>query len=1051
MKTTKDGFPRWPRKNRPKAKVVAALLAGLLLGANAAHSLDAIWSLNPIAGDNFNNPGNWLPPVVPTDTAFFGFTNGRSPLIMANTTLSQILFTGLAPSYSIGVFGPNTLELNGGGIANSSSNNQVIVVLAGGTLTFANDSTAGNNTIGYSNRGGTINFNNSSAGSANFENESNGTITFLNGHAGNAIISNNFGAATITFEGASSADSATINNFTTAGGGSIIFTGTSTAGNAAITNFTANDFITFEGTSSAGSATITTDSGSTINFTGASTGSQARFIVNSGGVFDMSALTTAGMTAGSIEGAGTYNLGSKELIVGLNDLSTQVSGVIADGGASGGTGGSIVKVGTGTLTLLGTNTYSGGTSFIGGVLAIERDANLGTGPLSFDGGTLEALAAGGGITSAKAVTLNALGGTFLADAGTASVLSGLIAGTGSFTKAGLGELTLTANNSYTGGTTISGGMLQLGNGGTTGSIVGNVTDNGTLVFNHGGPKNSFNGVISGTGAVTKLGTDILQLTANNTYSGGTTIQSGVLVAGIPAGSSQIASNALGTGNVSLMGGTLRTPSLDPLQINVGGNYTQGPNGTLALGIGGLNGQDYDHVQVGGNASLSGNLVVSSLNGFHPVAGNAFEVLHANGTRNGNFTHLDDSAFNDNPNISPLLRPITVEVVAPNGILLVYLGHTQPLPPEPPVIDNEPNPVPPVNPEEPIPDPILVAVLDPTAEQLTSLFEIGFSAANTQRFKLDERFDQIQRDAAGYLSNTPPAPPPIPATGKEIASKQPAPPPPPPEKRWGVWANGWGDWVTVDNSGVARGYNFTTGGFIAGVDYRITDNFAVGILGGYSHTWTNLQPSGNIDVNSGRGGLYLTYFNKCFYLNAATYGGYNSYSSSRQGLLGSANGSTSGGEFSTWTESGYQFHLGNFTVGPMAALQYTLVDVNGFNESGSLLPLRVHSDQEASLRTDVGLKASYTWQIGNISVIPTLLAAWEHEYFYSALPITVSTPEFPGNVKLFGPDEGRNSAIVNAGAAIQWTPQISTYIGYQGQLGRDNYSSNTVTGGISFSF
>src|SRR5271165_7618286 len=101
-----------------------------------------------------------------------------------------------------------------------------------------------------------------------------------------------------------------------------------------------------------------------------------------------------------------------------------------------------------------------------------------------------------------------------------------------------------------------------------------------------------------------------------------------------------------------------------------------------------------------------------------------------------------------------------------------------------------------------------------------------------------------------LSNTPPAPPPVPVTGKEIASKQPAPPPPPPERRWGVWANGWGDWVTVDNSGVSRGYNFTIGGFIAGVDYRISENFVVGILGGYSHTWTNLQPSGNIDVNSG---------------------------------------------------------------------------------------------------------------------------------------------------------------------------------------------------------
>ena len=160
---------------------------------------------------------------------------------------------------------------------------------------------------------------------------------------------------------------------------------------------------------------------------------------------------------------------------------------------------------------------------------------------------------------------------------------------------------------------------------------------------------------------------------------------------------------------------------------------------------------------------------------------------------------------------------------------------------------------------------------------------------------------------------------------------------------------------------------------------------------------------------------------------------------------------SGGEFSTWTESGYQFHFGNFPVGPMAALQYTLLDINGFNESGSLLPLRVRSDQKTSLRSDVGMRTSYTWQIGNILVIPTLLAAWEHEYFYSALPITVSTPLFPGDIKLFGPDERRNSATINAGAAIQWTPQISTYIGYQGQLGRSNYTSNATTGGFSFAF
>jgi len=84
----------------------------------------------------------------------------------------------------------------------------------------------------------------------------------------------------------------------------------------------------------------------------------------------------------------------------------------------------------------------------------------------------------------------------------------------------------------------------------------------------------------------------------------------------------------------LNGGTLRTPSFDPLIINVGGNYTQGPGGTLALGVGGINGSQYDHVQLGGNASLNGTLAVNSLNGFRPVSGNAFEVLRTNGTRGG---------------------------------------------------------------------------------------------------------------------------------------------------------------------------------------------------------------------------------------------------------------------------------------------------------------------------------------------------------------------------------------------------------------------------------
>jgi autotransporter-associated beta strand protein/YVTN family beta-propeller protein len=121
--------------------------------------------------------------------------------------------------------------------------------------------------------------------------------------------------------------------------------------------------------------------------------------------------------------------------------------------------GSLTKIGAGTLTLTGANSYSGGTNLNGGILAVNSDVNLGAGPLSFDGGTLQALAAGGGITSLKAVNLFPGGGTFLADAGTASRLGGSITGVGSWTKTGPGTLALSGTNTYSGGTTIAGGTL----------------------------------------------------------------------------------------------------------------------------------------------------------------------------------------------------------------------------------------------------------------------------------------------------------------------------------------------------------------------------------------------------------------------------------------------------------------------------------------------------------------------------------------------------------------------------------------------------------------
>src|SRR5262249_6100802 len=106
---------------------------------------------------------------------------------------------------------------------------------------------------------------------------------------------------------------------------------------------------------------------------------------------------------------------------------------------------------------------------------------------------------------------------------TSTTFSGVISGTGGLVKIGAGTLTLTGANSYTGPTIVSGGMLQVGNGGT----VGNIGGNGSFGIDRS-DTSTFGGVISVTGSFVKAGTGKVILTGSNTYQGGTVINAGTL-------------------------------------------------------------------------------------------------------------------------------------------------------------------------------------------------------------------------------------------------------------------------------------------------------------------------------------------------------------------------------------------------------------------------------------------------------------------------------------------------------------------------------------------
>jgi outer membrane autotransporter protein len=196
--------------------------------------------------------------------------------------------------------------------------------------------------------------------------------------------------------------------------------------------------------------------------------------------------------------------------------------------------GALEKTLGGTLVLApaaaGGNTYSGGATLAGGTVAASADNALGanTGALRFSGGTFQLLQSFD-LASARTVTINAAGGT-IDTQGFASTLTQGMTGSGSFNKAGAGTLTLAGSNAYAGGTTISAGTLQLGNGGTSGSIVGDVANNGALAFNRA-DNMTFSGAISGGGSVTQAGAGMTVLNAGNAYSGGTIIAAGILAVG----------------------------------------------------------------------------------------------------------------------------------------------------------------------------------------------------------------------------------------------------------------------------------------------------------------------------------------------------------------------------------------------------------------------------------------------------------------------------------------------------------------------------------------
>lgn len=534
---------------------VATAIAVSIAFTTTASAEPANW-IN-FSGGYWSTAANWSTNAVPTNTTAVVITN--------NTTSANNSGGNTVAGYGVNV---DSLTIQAPTVSVSNNVNLQLLhtaSLGSGTYTFQSEAVQ------------------------NFLNGSSATEIFLHDTA-------SAGTATVQLTGSANPVNpfnnvlaAFVNNSTAAGSSwtasnqaRIQFQDLSTAANAVITNNSGGmtAFLNNAGAAGAGNATITNNAGGLTIFGLFGAADNAIIVNNVGGAIDITRMSTA-LSIGSLNGAGNVYLASKSLNLGNLNGNDEISGVIQDGVSPDAltyyhsrnyvlpslAGGSLTKVGSGVLTLSGNNTFTGGLTITAGVLQLGN----------------------GGVSGS--VATDVVNDAILAfNRADEYVFSNTISGSGNVVKMNSGSVVFEANHAYQGGTTIQAGTLQLGNGGTAGSVAGDIINDGRLIFNRSDDV-TFNGAVSGLGSLQQSGTGTTRLTGSLTYGGPTVITSGSLILDGSTGGGRL------TGDVSsspsrlanaapalrLENGAMLTGNVNALDVTVGQGATWTVTGSSAVG------------------------------------------------------------------------------------------------------------------------------------------------------------------------------------------------------------------------------------------------------------------------------------------------------------------------------------------------------------------------------------------------------------------------------------------------------------------------------------
>lgn len=776
-------------------------------------------------------------------------------------------------------------------------------------------------------------------------------------------------------------------------------------------------------------------------------------------------------------------------------------------GTVSGTGG-LGKGGAGLLSLTAANSYTGGTSITGGTLTVFADSNLGdtSGGLLLNGGTL---LAGASFSSARAVTLGAANGVFTVaspdqltlsgtisgggmlykagggtlvltgtntygglaiDAGTvigtgasisgnvlnngalvfnqtgSGTYAGNVSGSGSVTKTGTGTLAITGTFSQSGGTTISSGTLQVGDGGTSGWIFGPIVNNGTLAYNLSSTY-AFPTALTGTGNVVLQGGGTVNY-AGSTFTGPISLAGAhvILARGVSTASPfTVGANSLlsGTGTIGALtvgNGGVVAPGYSPGTLGVTGNaqFQAGSNYRVDV----VPSRVSDLIAVGGSAQIDPGSTVAVTGARGSYANSwTFTILTAAGGVSGAFSSATSNfAFLD-PILSygatfvdmTLVRnaiPFANEAYTPNE--RATAAGTETL--------KAGNPV-----------------YDAVASQLKGEAYAAFDALSGEIYASAETVMQQQsiyvREAVGARLRQAfagAAPAGIlgygggPETASFGASLTPV-----------MWMQAFGGWGETFSNGNAATLSNSIGGVLGGVDAAMGENWRVGLYGGFSQSWFNVadrSSSGsmdNYDLGLYAGGQFGA-------LALRLGGGYawHDVSVSRTvafpGYAASNSGDYGAGVAQLFGEAAYGLSTNGIALEPFAGLAYVHVNGGAGTETGSESALSFNGGSMDTLYTTLGLRAGTSLSVGGRTLSPSFTLGWQHA-FGDTTPETVMTYAVgSAPFTIAGVPIASDAAVLGAVLTYDLAPQASLSVRYDGQIA-SNASQNAVTGQFQMRF